>query len=109
MAGRMIRLGDVAAGMLAAVPSGAGTVRLRLVIPMLARVVPEGAALWATILHARAPSRTGWLARLRRMRRRSAGWAPVAIELHWTRAGIVARTDGRRIAVFPVTQGGLPS
>lgn len=107
----MISLGAIASGMMAAattpLASSGRLIRLRLVIPMLARQVPEGDALWATVL--RAPSGTiaarssllsGWFARRRRRARRRAGWAATAIELHWTHAGIVACVDGRRIARF---------
>ncbi|GAA0669940.1 hypothetical protein FHT00_000529 [Sphingomonas insulae] len=107
----MISLGEIAGGMIAAAtapPAASGRlIRLRLAIPMLARQVPEGDALWATILRpprgAAVESRSllsGWFARRRRRIRRRAGWAATTIELYWTSAGIVACVDGRRIARF---------
>ncbi len=109
----MISLGDVAIGMIAAAANGtaggARLTRLRLVIPMLAQQVPEGEALWATVLRPpparRVPTTSiagGWLARWRRRGRRQGGWARTTIELHWTRAGVIACTEGRRIARYPM-------
>lgn len=111
----MITLGEIAGGMIAAAttpPAAPGRpVRLRLAIPMLARQVPEGDALWAARLRPPPPGAavasssvlSGWFARRRRRERRRAGWAPTTIELHWTSAGIVACVDGRRIARFAAT------
>jgi len=109
----VISLGDVAIGMIAAAEAGtaggARLMRLRLVIPMLAQDVPEGAALWATVLRVPTARRVPpasiagwWLARWRRRGRRRDGWQPIAVELHWTRTGVIACTDGRRIARYPV-------
>lgn len=109
----MTSMGDVAAGMLAAAadpPAGdQQLMRLRLIIPMLVQTVPEGDALWTTVLRP-SPRRSpvpitimaGWLARWRGRNRRRDGWGATSIELHWTRAGIVACNQGRRIARFPL-------
>jgi hypothetical protein len=102
----MMTLRDLARAMAAAggaaVAEGTTVTALRLRVPMLVRVVPQGDALWDMALHHHAHPRAAplWLLRWRRLRRRRRGWVPSAIELHWNRYGVVACRDMRRLATL---------
>ena len=105
MAGRLIRIGDLAAALDAAAARDLAAAQrlaeLRLELPVLARAIPDDAQLWAMAVYQRPRPWFGFLAPLRRRRRRRAGWAPTQLTLRWTPAGIEAALGDAVIACLP--------
>ncbi|MGI4732349.1 MAG: hypothetical protein ACRYFW_11440 [Janthinobacterium lividum] len=75
---------------------------LRLDIDALVGRVADGEGVWAMVLrrHPRPAAilRLGWIARLRRQRRRRAGWRPGQLSLHAAAGRVDLLLHGARIA-----------